>query len=128
MALFFWQKGKLVEAFARTLADDVSSLVRPEAVVEYLAFSSNHSGANTPVADPKKGVSKSSKKALSSSVAVERHLNEVIQRVSQFKNEQSLGVYRKARLHQLFADRLTELGFPPEVVSDINRLILMQTP
>ena len=122
MALFFWQKGKLVEAFARTLADDVSSVMRPEAVTEYLTLSANmHTSTQ-------KNPAKKSKKTISGAVAVEQQLDDAVKRVNQFKQEHSLGVYRKARLHQLFTDRLTELGFPPELANDLNRVILMQTP
>jgi len=37
MKWFFWQKNRAVEAFARALADDLSSYLQPEVLAEHLA-------------------------------------------------------------------------------------------
>lgn len=124
MKWFFWQKNSLVEAFARTQADDLSSFLRPEVLAEYLA-----AGAGSPVAGKKKKTGHVSlKKTVARSREAEHRLAEIITRVRQFKAEQSLGIYRKARLHQVFADRLVELGYTADLAKEINQLILLQTP
>jgi primosomal protein N'' len=122
MKWFFWQKNRAVEAFARALADDLSSYLQPEVLAEHLAGIAG--------ADNKKKTAKAvgQKKAAARSLEVQHRLAEMILRVQQFKAVHSLGVYRKARLHQVFENRLVELGYPAELAQEVNRLILLQTP
>lgn len=121
MKLFFWQKDRLIKTFAHTLANDLSSRVPSEVLAEYL--SSSNRGKQQTKSD---GISP--KKIIQRSQEVQRRLTEIILQVRQFKAQQSLGVYRKARLHQIFENRLVELGYPAHLAQEVSRLILLQTP
>lgn len=122
MKLFFWQKDQSVKAFAHALANDLTSRLDAETLSEYLAT------VNTPEAKSGKAAAASTKKTARHSQDIQRRLTEVILQVRQFKSDQRLGVYGKARLHQAFEGRLTELGYPPALAHEVNRLILLQTP
>ena len=70
----------------------------------------------------RKGSDKKAKKQFSAS------LENAVRQVAQLKANEHLGIYGKAKLHQVFATRLKELGYPDEVADEINSHILIKTP
>lgn len=122
MKWFFWQRDRLVKDFAHALANDMASRLPASMLAEYLEESNFVEEA------ARKGRRDNPKKAAQRSQEVQRRLTEIILQVRQFKAKQALGVYRKARLHQIFESRLMELGYPVELAKEVNRLILLQTP
>lgn len=116
MKLFFWKHNQLVDSFAKTLADELFSQVPPNAVRRY--FSGNEVA----------GEKLSPQKDQAQRKEVERLIKDAVIKVQQFKAQQSLGVYRKARLHLVFTERLTELGFALDIAQQVNQVILLQSP
>ena len=108
MQILFWKKNRLIDNFANTLANDLFSSLQPDAALE---FASN-----------------SKKKNKKADAKIARKLDDLILRVKQFRNEHSIGVYGKARLHLKFANRLVELGYQEHVAKKINEMILLSTP
>jgi hypothetical protein len=49
-------------------------------------------------------------------------------RIAQFKATEKPGIYGKAKIHQNFAARLKELGYPHDLADEINSYILTKTP
>jgi hypothetical protein len=117
MQLFFWKKNRAVDQFAQALADDLFSYLQPDVVSAYFADAATSGGAQSG-----KAVGKQQKHDL------ERRIKDAVLKVQQFKMEQSLGIYRKARLHLVFTERLKELGFSEDIAQQINKTILLQTP
>lgn len=113
MGLFFWKKNQLVDQFAKTLADELFSYLPPAAVESYFATAADRAVNKLPAAQIKD---------------LERRIKDAVLKVQYFKGQQSLGVYRKARLHLVFTERLEELGFSKTAAQEINKIILLQTP
>lgn len=113
MKLFFWKKNQQTDQFAKTLADDLFSYLQPNVVEAY--FANVNGGKGAALAPAQKH-------------DLERRIKEAVMKVQLFKKEQNLGVYRKARLHLVFTERLKELGFNDAVAQEINKTILLQTP
>lgn len=109
MELFFWKKNRSVDQFAKTLADELFSYLQPAVAESYFAAAPG----KLPAARVKD---------------LERRIKDTVLKVKHFKEQQSLGVYRKARLHLVFTERLKELGFSEPVAREINKVILLQTP
>lgn len=106
MALLFWKKTEDIDLFAQGIADDLFSHVTPETARDFTS-----------------GMAKTTKKQ---KIKVEKKLSDVILQIQRFSKENSLGVYGKARLQQTFNERLTELGYSPEVVSKLAESILLR--
>ncbi|HSC75052.1 MAG TPA: hypothetical protein VLB90_02305 [Pseudomonadales bacterium] len=113
MEMFFWKKNRLVDQFAKTLADDLFSYLQPAVVEGYFAKAAGKAAGKLPAAQI---------------ADLERRIKDVVLKVQHFKTQQSLGIYRKARLHLIFTERLKELGFSEPVAQEINKIILLQTP
>jgi len=98
---FFWRTNKIIDDFAISLADGLYSQVSPEML--------------------KITHKKRSKQW-------DKQVNETIQRIQEFKITQGLGLYRKARLHQEFMNRLESHGFQKQIIKELNEHILISTP
>ena len=103
--LFFWRFNKQIDEFATSLADELYSQVTPEMI----------SAAN------KKADKKISKQW-------DKQVNGVILKINQYKFSHGLGIYRKARLHQTFMNRLEVHGFAKKFVKELNEHLLLNTP
>lgn len=101
----FFKKNQLIKSFAEELAAELYSSVPPEVVKEYQKTKS-------------KKASSQFAKAVDNSVL----------RLAQFKEINKLGVYGKAKFHQLFLDKLQVLGYDKELAKEINRILLVKTP
>jgi hypothetical protein len=110
VGLFFWRKNKTIDVFANALADEFYSAVQPETARDYLEGNSGQ------------------KKPDKSRKQIDRRLEDVIARIQQFRQLQSLGVYGKARFHLKFTERLKELGYDAKVAGRLNEILLLKTP
>lgn len=120
MKLFFWKDNYRIDSFAKQLADDFCNQVQPDAISVYFAGSE----AVVSVAKNKGDKGGATKKA----AGVERCVNEVALKLAQFKAQERLGVYGKARIHMGFMARLGELGFDEGSVQQLNRTLLLKAP
>jgi hypothetical protein len=118
MKLFFWENNRAVDEFAKALADDMFSRIQPSTVSDYFAEVSGVPLLHKLTPQKQKLQKKE----------VEDKIKEAVLKVQQFKSTQSIGIYRKARLHLVFTERLKELGFDADIAQEINRTILLQTP
>jgi hypothetical protein len=101
----FGEKKRMLIEFANQLADELYSRVPPNVVDQHMS-----------------GKSKSASKKFNDA------MDDSVMRVAQFKTNHHPGIYGKAKLHQVFADRLRELGYPNELANEINQYILIKTP
>ncbi|MEW8030391.1 MAG: hypothetical protein AB2806_21980 [Candidatus Thiodiazotropha sp.] len=101
----FGKKKRLLIDFANQVAEELYRRVPPKIVDEHLS-----------------GKSKSATRKFNDG------LDEGIMRIAQFKANEHLGIYGKAKLHQVFANRLLELGYSNELANEINQYILIKTP
>lgn len=104
MFLFGKKKAQLV-GFANQTAELLFSRVPPGLVDEH-----------------RSGQSKKATKAFNQGV------ENALMRVAQYKATAKPGIYGKAKLHLVFANRLKELGYPQQVADEINHYILTRTP
>ncbi len=102
---WFGKKKRLLIDFANRLAEEFYSSVPP-----------------TVVAKHQSGKSKSATRQFNTG------LDNVVMRIAQFKATERPGVYGKAKLHQIFARRLEELGYASEIAHEINHYIILKTP
>ncbi len=108
MGLWFWQKtSKRVEAFAMELATDFFSHVAPDTLNAYFGN-----------ADRDKKTRK----------GVELQIHSLALRLNQFRELHKVGVYGKAKFHQVFMARLDELGYEDTAVKELNNLLMVKTP
>lgn len=115
MNLFFWKKNGLIDNFATQLADELYSQIQPAKAEQLL---------NLATEDKSNKKNKKQKKSLT---AASKALIGVIQQVHQFREQQKLGIYGKARLQMQFMERLRELGYPENVTEVLNKMILVET-
>ena len=106
MGLLFWKNNKPIDAFARTVADDLFSHVQPDIAREYIL-----------------GTGALQKKQ---SIKVEKKISDVLVQIKRFSASNSLGIYGKARLQRSFNERLGELGYPVDVVNKLAESILLR--
>jgi hypothetical protein len=102
---FYGKKKRLLIDFANQLADELYQRSPPELIEQHL-----------------KGKSKSATKKYNKS------LDNALRSITQFKETERPGFYGKSKLHQTLANRLYELGYSKEVIEEINRHLLMNTP
>lgn len=122
MKLFFWKDNYRIDSFAKQLADSFCNQVQPDAAYAY--WSGGEASAPVPAAKGKGNKHSSVKK----SAGVERCVNEVALKLAQFKVQEKLGIYGKARVHMSFMERLRELGFNEKTVQQLNRELLLKAP
>lgn len=102
---FFWRINKQIDELATTLADELYSQVTPEMLTT----------AN------KKADKKISK-------LWDKQVDDIVFSINQYKLTHSLGIYRKARLHQSFMKRLEVHGFSKTLIKELNEHLLLKTP
>ena len=108
MQIFFWKKNKQIDEFANAIANDLYSTIPPDVALDFMNESDSKSKkVNTKVA---------------------RKLDDIVLRIKQFRAENSIGVYGKARLHLKFAEQLEELGYEKKVAGLFNEKIMIRTP
>ena len=117
MNLFSWKKNKTIDMFASELANEFFSLVPPDIIHAY--FKSKQQ-------DRKNRQNKSKNKKENRSV--ESNLMSLVKQMQQFKILHSLGTYGKARLQLKFNERLEELGYDKETVSQLSDFVLLHNP
>ena len=108
MGLLFWKSNKQIDAFANTIANDLYSAIQPDVAQAYI------NGQNS--------------KSKNSFIKVARKLDDIIMRINQFRAENPIGIYGKARLHQKFTERLEELGYEKRIANILNEKIMIRTP
>ncbi len=108
MQILFWRMNKQIDAFANSIANELYSTVQPDAALEFI----NELGSKTTKTGAK----------------VARKLDDIILRINQFRAENPLGVYGKARLYLKFAEQLEALGYEKSVVKALNENIMTRTP
>jgi hypothetical protein len=108
MPILFWKKNKQIDTFANSIANELYSTIQPDAALEFV----NELGS----------------KKTKTGVKVARKLDDIILRINQFRTENPLGVYGKARLYMKFAQQLEELGYEKKVVKVLNEKIMIRTP
>jgi hypothetical protein len=101
----FGKKKRMLVEFSNQLAEELYSRVPPKIVEDHMS-----------------GKSKSATKQFT------RAMDDTVMRVAQFKANNRPGIYGKAKLHQVFAERLSELGYSQDVSKEINHYILIKTP
>ena len=105
MGLLFWKNNKKIDAYAKTLAENLFSYVQPEVAQQYLAPGNKL---------PKKRQAQ-----------VKKYLAELYTQIKSFSETNSLGIYGKARLQMQLNERLEELGYDETVVKKISDQILL---
>jgi hypothetical protein len=105
MIFFLGKNKKILISFATRLADEFYSQVPLELLQGHLE------GGN--------------KKA---SKRYQATLENTLVQLAQFKASMKPGIYGKAKLHQVFLERLKELGYPAEAADEINKYLLLRTP
>lgn len=101
---FYSRKKRILVDFANQLADELYQRTPPEIVEQHL-----------------KGNSKSATKKYNKSLA------NAVTNLIQFKSIEQPGFYGKSKFHQVFSNRLLEIGYSKEMVEEINRHLLMNT-
>lgn len=101
----FGKKNKLLKNFSRVTADTLYSNAPPPLVEKH-----------------RTGKDRKATKQFQAAV------EDSLMRVAQFKATEKPGIYGKAKLHFVFAERLKELGYPPEIADEINTYIMTKTP
>jgi hypothetical protein len=104
MSLLFWKNNKIIDSFSQTLADELFSYVNPDVARQHL---SGGSGLTRKQAQK-----------------VSQKFTDVVLQIQRFSASKSLGIYGKARLQQKFDERLTELGYPADIVKKVSERIL----
>lgn len=110
MGLLFWKDNKQLDAVARSLADDLYSYVQPDVARQYVSGTAL-TGKNR----------KQARK-------VDQKFTDIFLQIRRYGEQNSLGVYGKARLQKKFNERLEELGYDPDVVMKIAEFILLRNP
>ena len=110
MKLFFWKNNQTIDVFANNLANDLFSVAQPQSVRDFFQSSSKDKNA------------KKNRKN------VDANISFAIKQIQQFRQTHSLGTYGKARLQLGFNNRLAELGYDADVISELNEYILVRIP
>ena len=104
--MYWWGKKKrLLIEFAAEVAEELYQRVPPEIVEKHLS-----------------GKNKKATRRFDAAV------DNAIARIADFRSKNKPGVYGKAKIYQVFAQRLKELGYPEELVDDINAFIITKNP
>lgn len=110
----FWKKNRVIDEFAHRQANDFFSQVQPEAAQAFLDFEETANAGG--------------KKRGGEHHLPRKQLEQSINRFAQFKLDNSLGIYGKARFHMKFRSRLVELGYPENLADEIDRVLMLNTP
>lgn len=123
--MWFWQKNRQITEYAKTVADEFYSQVQGDMLEAYLGENEEPGKALSSL--KKKQRHKALQREVFQTQQVQQQLDALLQKIRQFKVEHRLGVYGKARLHLVFCERLKELGYEPELVNQLNRMVLLRT-
>lgn len=107
MGLFFWKNNKQIDGFARAVADDLYSYVRPDMARQHVL------GRGGDMAKKQK-------------IRTEQKFHDIFLQIRRFSDSNSLGIYGKARLQKKFNERLEELGYSTEVVNKLAETMLLR--
>jgi len=107
VSIFFWKNNKVIDELAASLAEDLYNTVNPKSFDKFFADE------------------KANKKLDKN---VKRAIGNVIVRIKDYRKDNKMGVYAKARFHLKFKNRLYELGYSDDVVEDVDKLIMVETP
>lgn len=113
MSIFFWKNNKMIDKFARNLADEFYSRIGPDVAREYTA---------------KHKEKKKKKQEAKARDNAEKLIQSAAAQLNSFKMERKLGVYGKARFHLTFTERLQELGYEEPLAKKINEILLLRSP
>ena len=102
MSIFFWRDNKMLDTFSISLADGFSKKLPPTKIAEM-------------------GASRNARRL------VEREVESILHKLTQYKKEHRAGIYKTARLQNTFVYRMKELGYPEEIIKMFNDLILTKT-
>ena len=105
MGLIFWKHNKRIDAFALAVADDLYSHVQPEVARVHLENPAKHSKKKR--------------------YKIEQKFKSVVAQMRKFSEDNSLGIYGKARLQKQFNERLHELGYDTAVTNRLVEIILL---
>lgn len=114
MNIFFWKKNKQIDAFAISLADEFYSHIQPQVAIDFMKETA--------------GGRKQSGKTHKQNIRINKVLEDSANHIIAFKEEHSLGIYGKARLHLNFMQRLNQLGYPEDITKYLNEIILVRSP
>lgn len=107
--LWFGKKNREITAFARSLAEEIFSNLPPNLIEK-----------QTDKKD-KKGAQQAKKRFQSV-------LDDTVSHAKQFKQQNKLKVYGKAKFHLELTSRLKSLGYDAKLADEINRYIMVRTP
>ena len=114
MNVYFWKKNKEIDIFVIILANEFYSHIQPQLVITFLKE----------ITEGKKQPGKINK----NNIRINKILEDVANHIVEFKEQHSLGVYGKARLHLKFMQRLNELGYSEDLTNELNEIIMVRTP
>jgi len=101
MFSFFHRKSE-IDAFAKTMADEFSKTLPIDHIRSF---------------EEKKYQNK-----------LDKGLAKIIREVGICQSKKKMGVYYKARFHMIFMDRLREIGYPEDLIQNINKAVMLATP
>jgi len=101
----FFSINKKVDEFSNSLADELYSQITPDMLAT---------------------VNKKSAKKISKQW--DKQVDNIILRIHEYKLTNGLSIYRKARLHQTFMNRLEIHGFSKKLIKELNEHLLLKTP
>lgn len=110
MGLFFWKKNKEIDGFASDLANELYSEIQLPVLSDYF----------NPTSKDKKAAKLRNK--------ADGKLLGLAKKIQNFRSENSIGVYGKARLHMKFKERLKELGYDDDIITQVNEYLMLKTP
>lgn len=131
MKLFFWKNNFVIDSFAKKLADDFFSSAQADIVNAYFSEAEQAGAGTLATASGSKKTQKPPSRQqqhTKQQQQIERGVHDTALKLAQFKAQEKLGVYGKARLHMSFAERLAELGYSKETVQQLNRMLLLKSP
>jgi len=114
MNFFFWKKNKQIDIFAILLADEFYSHIQPQVAIDF-------------VKETTRG-RKQSGTTNRQNIRINKILEDSARQIIAFKEQHSLGVYGKARLHLIFMQRLNQLGYSEDITKYLNEIILVRSP
>lgn len=118
MGLLFWKKNRQIDQFAYQLADNLYSQVLPDMAQQIVDGIDSSKGGKS---------GKDKKKLKRNQEQIKRTMDDITLQMQQYKMDNKLGVYGKARLHMTFTERLEELGYNKDVAKELSNAILVRS-
>ncbi len=114
MNIFFWKINKQIDAVAIVLADEFYSQIQPQVAIDFVTETT--------------GGRKQSGKTNKQNIRINKILEDIAKHIIAYKEQHSLGIYGKARLHLKFMQRLNQLGYSEDITKYLNEIILVRSP